>query len=47
MNHCLLDGIVAELGDTRLRAELEPQDGYCCVRFHPAPHAGREPSSRR
>jgi predicted ArsR family transcriptional regulator len=35
MNLCLLRGVLAELDDVGLRAELEPEDRYCCVRFHP------------
>jgi predicted ArsR family transcriptional regulator len=35
MNLCLLDTILDELDGTGLRAALEPEDGYCCVRFHP------------
>ena len=35
MNLCLLDTLVSELDGTGLRAALEPEDGYCCVRFHP------------
>ncbi len=35
MNLCLLEGAVAELEGVGLRAELEPEAGYCCVRLHP------------
>jgi predicted ArsR family transcriptional regulator len=35
MNLCMLDSVLAELEETGLRAVLEPEDGYCCVRFHP------------
>jgi predicted ArsR family transcriptional regulator len=35
MNLCLLEGALDELGDVGLRAELEPEPGYCCVRLHP------------
>jgi predicted ArsR family transcriptional regulator len=35
LNLSLLDGMLAELGDTGLRATLDPQDGCCCVRFAP------------
>jgi predicted ArsR family transcriptional regulator len=45
MNLCLLDTAVTELDGTGLRAELEPEDGYCCVRFHPAT-SGERPSDR-
>ena len=42
MNLCLLDTILDELDGTELRAALEPEDGYCCVRFHPErPVTGR------
>ena len=34
MNLCLLDSMLCELGDTGLRAQLDPADGYCCVRLH-------------
>ena len=36
MNHCLLDSVLSTIDDTGLRAALEPEDGSCCVRFHPA-----------
>jgi predicted ArsR family transcriptional regulator len=39
MNHCLLDGLLGEVEDTGLVARLEPEDGYCCVRLHPADSA--------
>jgi predicted ArsR family transcriptional regulator len=35
MNLSLLEGMLAELEGTGLRAALEPEDGCCCVRFHP------------
>jgi predicted ArsR family transcriptional regulator len=35
MNLCVLDSLLAELDGTGLRAVLEPEDGYCCVRFRP------------
>jgi predicted ArsR family transcriptional regulator len=34
MNLCLLDSFLTELDGLDLRAELEPEDGYCCVRVH-------------
>ncbi len=34
MNLCLLDAAVTEL-DAGLEARLEPQQGFCCVRFSP------------
>lgn len=34
MNLCMLESMLTELEETGLRAELEPEDGYCCVRFH-------------
>ena len=46
MNLCLLDSLLAELDGAGLRAELEPEDGYCCVRFHPGV-VGSESSDRR
>jgi predicted ArsR family transcriptional regulator len=36
MNLCMLDGALAELSDTGLDARLEPAEGTCCVRLHPA-----------
>lgn len=35
MNLGLLHAAVADVGGTGFRARLEPEDGYCCVRFHP------------
>jgi predicted ArsR family transcriptional regulator len=35
MNLCLLDSLLEELDGAGLRAELEPEEGHCCVRFHP------------
>ena len=34
MNLCMLDSFLAELDGLDLRAELEPEAGYCCVRLH-------------
>ena len=34
MNLCMLDSFLAELHGLDLHAELEPEDGYCCVRLH-------------
>ncbi len=34
MNLCLLDAAVEGVGDTGLDAQLEPEEGFCCVRFH-------------
>jgi predicted ArsR family transcriptional regulator len=34
MNLCLLKGMLGELDGVALRAALEPEDDYCCVRFH-------------
>jgi predicted ArsR family transcriptional regulator len=34
LNLGLLEGMVAELDGTDMRAALEPEEGYCCVRFH-------------
>lgn len=36
MNLCLLDAAVDELGHTGLRAELDPEEGLCCVKLRPA-----------
>lgn len=36
MNLCLLDGLLAGLGTTQLRAQLTPQPGHCCVRLERA-----------
>jgi predicted ArsR family transcriptional regulator len=35
MNLGLLDSMLAEMEGTGLRAALEPDDDYCCVRLHP------------
>lgn len=35
MNLCLLDAAIDELGHTGLRAELDPEDGLCCVKLRP------------
>jgi predicted ArsR family transcriptional regulator len=37
MNLCLLDSMLEEIEGTGLRAALEPDDNYCCVRLHPHP----------
>jgi predicted ArsR family transcriptional regulator len=37
MNLCMLDSLLTELDGLDLRAELEPEDGYCCVRLHSTP----------
>jgi predicted ArsR family transcriptional regulator len=34
MNHDLLSGMAAAVGDDLLEARLEPSDGTCCVRIH-------------
>ena len=36
MNLCLLDGLLEGLNAKRLRAELKPGSGHCCVRIEPA-----------
>jgi len=36
MNLCLLHAAIAALGDTGLDARLEPEEGRCCVKLHPA-----------
>ena len=47
MNHCLLDGILAEVEGTGLVARLEPEVGSCCVRLGPAAVAtGAQPVPR-
>jgi predicted ArsR family transcriptional regulator len=35
MNLCLVGGTLDELGDGRLQARLEPEDGMCCVKLRP------------
>lgn len=42
MNLGLLDSLLTELGGTELRAVLEPENGHCCIRFHPATETGGE-----
>lgn len=37
MNHCLMRTAADDLGDLGLDPRLEPEDGYCCVKLHPAP----------
>jgi predicted ArsR family transcriptional regulator len=34
MNLCMLDSMLEEAEGTGLRAALEPEDGYCCIRLH-------------
>jgi hypothetical protein len=34
MNHDLLSGMSAAIGDEVLTARLEPSDDACCVRLH-------------
>lgn len=34
MNLGVLRAVLDDVGDTGLRAELEPEDGFCCVRLH-------------
>jgi predicted ArsR family transcriptional regulator len=36
MNHDLLSGMAAAVGDRLLTARLEPSDDNCCVRLHAA-----------
>jgi predicted ArsR family transcriptional regulator len=36
MNLAWADGVAHALGDSRLRPELDPKPGYCCVVFQPA-----------
>jgi predicted ArsR family transcriptional regulator len=40
MNLCLLDGLLAGLGTTRLQAHLKPEPDHCCVRLEPIPAPG-------
>jgi predicted ArsR family transcriptional regulator len=37
MNLSFLDGLLREVDGTGLHAALEPEDGYCCVRFRATP----------
>jgi predicted ArsR family transcriptional regulator len=41
MNHDVLSGMVAAVGDDVLTARLEPADGVCCVRLHTDAPAAR------
>lgn len=34
MNLRMLEGVLSELDGTQLKPALEPEDTYCCVRFH-------------
>lgn len=36
LNLCVLRSVLDDVGGTGLRAELEPEDGFCCVRLHAA-----------
>lgn len=36
MNHCLMQSAADELGNLGFDPRLEPQEGYCCVKLHPA-----------
>jgi predicted ArsR family transcriptional regulator len=36
MNHCMLGTAVDGVGDARLRASLEPEEGVCCVKLRPS-----------
>jgi predicted ArsR family transcriptional regulator len=36
MNQSLLEGVLSAVDGTDLVARLEPEDGFCCVRLHPA-----------
>jgi predicted ArsR family transcriptional regulator len=35
MNQCLLDTAIDDVGNTGLRATLDPEDGLCCVKLRP------------
>jgi predicted ArsR family transcriptional regulator len=37
MNLAVLESMLGAIGGTGLRAVLEPEEGCCCVRLHPAP----------
>ncbi|HEY5629780.1 MAG TPA: hypothetical protein VIR16_09745, partial [Candidatus Limnocylindrales bacterium] len=37
MNRALLEGVLATTTDTRLVAESQPREGFCCVAFVPEP----------
>jgi predicted ArsR family transcriptional regulator len=41
MNLCLLESFLTALDVVDLHAELEPEDGYCCVRLHRTAPAGQ------
>jgi predicted ArsR family transcriptional regulator len=36
MNHCMMSTALEAVGDTGLDARLEPEEGMCCVKLHPA-----------
>ena len=42
MNHDLLCGVAAAVGDDVLSARLEPSEGNCCVRLHAYRRAAKE-----
>ena len=35
MNVAIMEGVLEGLGKTGIRAELDPQPGFCCVAFRP------------
>lgn len=45
MNFCMLDSLLTEIDGLDLRAELEPEEGYCCVRLHRAARRRRTSAS--
>jgi hypothetical protein len=42
MNHDLLSGMAAAVGDDVLSARLEPSEGNCCVRLTANERTGRK-----
>lgn len=41
MNHCLLSAAVDQLGELGLTADLDPEEGLCCVKLRPVADPGR------
>lgn len=40
LNEALLEGVIEQLPELGMKAELDPQDGYCCVVIRPADGPG-------